>query len=183
MMITNIIGGLVAATVALTSAAHVVDKPSGNNYAVSVGTDEKRLDLSALPCDPYYDGEYMMVPLRAVAEALGYKVSYNEATGEITVDDYIQSATLKNGSATVTFKGHLQVINMSRDITLPVRTAIIGGHAYVPADFFTEFFNEVKVENGVVTIPVNMSEVAKVSKVLVEGGRHARKQNGYTLHV
>lgn len=69
MMITNIIGGLVAAAVALTSAAHVVDKPSGNNYAVSVGTDEKRLDLSALPCDPpIHDGEYMMVPLRAVAE-------------------------------------------------------------------------------------------------------------------
>lgn len=164
MMITNIIGGLVAVAVALTSAAQVVDKPSGNNYAVSVGTDEKRLDLSALPCDPYYDGEYMMVPLRAVAEALGYKVSYNEATGEITVDDdYIQSATLKNGSATVTFKGHLQVINMSRDITLPVRTAIIGGHAYVPADFFTEFFNEVKVENGVVTIAPQMAYIDGVN--------------------
>lgn len=99
MMITNIIGR----TRRGCRCAHhlrlmLSTKPSGNNYAVSVGTDEKRLDLSALPCDPYYDGEYMMVPLRAVAEALGYKVSYNEATGEITVDDdCIQAATLKNG--------------------------------------------------------------------------------------
>ena len=46
-----------------------------------------------------------------------------------------------------------------------------------------EMGGEARRENGVVTIPVNMSEVAKVSKVLVEGGRHARKQNGYTLHV
>lgn len=164
MMITNIIGGLVAAAVALTSAAHVVDKPSGNNYAVSVGTDEKRLDLSALPCDPYYDGEYMMVPLRAVAEALGYKVSYNEATGEITVDDdCIQAATLKNGSANVTFSGHLQVIDMSREVELPVKVTIIGGHTYVPADFFVEFFNEVKIENGVVTIAPQMAYIDGVN--------------------
>ena len=164
MMITNIIGGLVAAAVALTSAAHVVDKPSGNNYAVSVGTDEKRLDLSALPCDPYYDGEHIMVPLRAVAEALGYRVSYNETTGEITVDDdCIQAATLKNGSANVTFSGHLQVIDMSREVELPVKVTIIGGHTYVPADFFIEFMNEVKVENGVVTIAPQMAYIDGVN--------------------
>lgn len=162
MMITNIIGGLVAAAVALTSAAQM---PSGkNSFEVSVGTDERRLDLSALPCDPYYNGEYMMVPLRAVAEALGYKVSYNEATGEITVDDdYIQAATLKNGSATAIFTGHLQVIDMSREIELPVKTTIIGGHAYVPADFFIEFMNEVKIENGVVTIAPQMAYIDGVN--------------------
>ena len=105
-----------------------------------------------------------MVPLRAVAEALGYKVSYNEATGEITVDDdCIQAATLKNGSANVTFSGHLQVIDMSREVELPVKVTIIGGHTYVPADFFVEFFNEVKVENGVVTIAPQMAYIDGVN--------------------
>lgn len=170
-MITNILGGLVAAAVALTSAAQI---PSGrNNFEVSVGLDAaNRLDLSALPCDPYYDGEYMMVPLRAVAEALGYKVSYNETTGEITVDDdYIQAATLKNGSANVTFKGHLQVIDMSREVELPVRVTIIGGHTYVPADFFIEFMNEVKIKNGVVTIAPQMAYIDSVNSYGAPLGR------------
>lgn len=170
MMITNIIGGLVAAAVALTSAAQI--PPVKDGFEVSVGLDANRLDLSALPCDPYYDGEYMMVPLRAVAEALGYKVSYNEATGEITVDDdYIQAATLKNGSANVTFKGHLQVIDMSREVELPVRVTIIGGHTYVPADFFIEFMNEVKIKNGVVTIAPQMAHIDSVNSYGAPLGR------------
>ena len=170
MMITNIIGGLVAAAVALTSAAQIPSVKDG--FEVSVGLDANRLDLSALPCDPYYDGEHMMVPLRAVAEALGYKVGYNEATGEITVDDdYIQAATLKNGSASVTFKGHLQVIDMSRETELPVKVTIIGGYTYVPADFFVEFFNEVKIENGVVTIAPQMAYIDGVNSYGASLGR------------
>ena len=162
MIITNILGGLIAAAVVLTSATQI---PSAkDDFEVSVGLNENRLDLSALPCAPYYDGEYMMVPLRAVAEALGYKVSYDEATGDITIDDdYIQAATLRDGSANVVFKGHLQVIDMSREIELPVKTTIIGGHAYVPADFFVEFFNEVKIENGVVTIAPQMAYIDGVN--------------------
>ncbi|MCI6842990.1 MAG: copper amine oxidase N-terminal domain-containing protein, partial [Clostridiales bacterium] len=78
-------------------------------------------------------------------------------------DDCIQAATLKNGSANVTFSGHLQVIDMSREVELPVKVTIIGGHTYVPADFFVEFFNEVKIENGVVTIAPQMAYIDGVN--------------------
>ena len=42
---------------------------------------------------------------------------------------------------------------------------------------------EARRESGGVTIPVNMAEVSKVSKVLAGGGRHAPKKSGYTLQV
>lgn len=42
---------------------------------------------------------------------------------------------------------------------------------------------EARRENGVVTIPVNMAEVSKVSKVLAGGGRHAPKKSGYAIQV
>lgn len=49
---------------------------------------------------PYYEGGTLMVPLRTVAEALGYAVGWDAATGTITVDDeYIQYAAPHGGSA------------------------------------------------------------------------------------
>ena len=95
----------------------------------------------------------VMVPLRAVAEALGYKVAYDEATGIITVDDeYIQAANLKADSAEVSFDGHLQIIDMSRDIELSAAVKVIDGTAYVPASFFAEFFNEVVTSGSKISI-------------------------------
>ena len=124
------------------------------SFSVEVGLDKKVLDLSELPKAAFRgeNGE-IMVPLRAIAESLGYKVTYDEATGDITVDDeYIQAATLKENSAEVSFKGHLQIIDMSRDIELSAAVKTIDGTAYVPASFFGEFFNEVIVNGTAVSI-------------------------------
>lgn len=117
--------------------------------------EKTELDLSALPSAPFYDGETLMVPLRAVAEALGYTVGWDAETGAITVDDdYIQYAVLKNGSALAAFTGRLQVIDMSREVENAAKTVILDGRTYVPAEFFTEFFNDVTLtEEGLFIAP------------------------------
>ncbi len=118
-----------------------------------VGPDNREIELSELPTVPYYENGIPMIPLRAVAEALGYKVSWDSETGDITVDDdYIQAVTLRGGSDEAVFSVHLKVIDMSRDSKLELPLNIIDGTSYVPASFFEEFFNEVKIENGKISV-------------------------------
>lgn len=74
--------------------------------SIRIGWEEAPLELSGLPRAPYYEGESLMVPLRRIGEALGYRVSWDAATGAITMDDdYIQMATLHDGSAEAVFQG------------------------------------------------------------------------------
>lgn len=127
-------------------------------YTIVVG--EQTLDLSGLPCAPYREGETVMVPLRVIGEALGYKVGWDAQTGAITIDDeYIQKAILHNGTAAVVFEGHLQVINMSREIENSVKTVIHKGHTYVPLEFFQEFLNDTAVEGAKITVAPGKCEI------------------------
>lgn len=133
------------------------------SFRIQVGLDKRELDLSGLPRQPYREGDTVMVPLRLIAEALGYQVGWNGKTGAITVDDdYIQKATLYNGTAQVVFESHLKVIDMSRTIDNAVPTVIHNGRTYVPLEFFTEFLNDVSVENGVVLVAPSMCELDAV---------------------
>lgn len=128
--------------------------------AVFVGLDRRELDLSALPSAPYYEGETLMVPLRAVAEALGYAVGWDAETGTITVDDeYIQYAALHNGSASAEFGCYLKVIDLSRTVENAAATVILDGRSYVPAAFFTEFFNDVTLTAEGLFIAPQMAEL------------------------
>lgn len=120
----------------------------------------KSLDIYDLPVAPYDENDTIMVPLRKIGEALGYKVEWNPETKAITIDDnYIQKATLFNGSATVIFEGKLQVINMSREIENAVQTVIYNGHTYVPLEFFQEFFNDTTVEGAIIKIKPSICEL------------------------
>lgn len=135
-------------------------EPDTKPYTIIV--NEQTLDLSGLPCAPYREGETVMVPLRKIGEALGYKVDWDAQTGAITVDDaYIQKATLYNGSAKAVFEGHLQIINMSREIENSVKTVIHKGHTYVPLEFFQEFLNDTAVEGSKITIAPSKCEITE----------------------
>ena len=115
------------------------------------------LDLSQLPRQPYREGDVRMVPLRLIAEALGYRVGWDAQTGAITVDDdYIQKATLYSGTAEVVFDSHLKAIDMSRTTVLPAAAVVFDGRTYVPLTFFTEFLNDVSEENGVILVAPSM---------------------------
>lgn len=117
----------------------------------------KVLDLDSTK-SPFEDGETLMIPVCEVAEALGYKAELN---GEnVTIDDdYIQKATLTNGSDKAVFEGHLKVIDMSREVTLSVPMKMIGGCAYVSSEFFAEFFNDVTIGENTVEIAPSMVEL------------------------
>ena len=132
------------------------------NEAYTIIVNDQPLDLSDLPLTPYKEDDTIMVPLRKIGEALGYTVSWDPETGEITIDDdYIQKATLINGAATVVFEGKLQVINMSREIENAVPTVIHDGYTYVPLEFFQEFFNDTAIEGAAITIAPSKSELAQ----------------------
>lgn len=133
-------------------------EPDAQPYTIIVS--EQVLDLSGLPCAPYREGETVMVPLRVIGEALGYKVSWDAQTGAVTLDDeYIQKATLHHGTAAVVFEGHLQIINMSREIENSVPTAVHDGYTYVPLEFFQEFLNDTAVEGSKITIAPSKCEI------------------------
>lgn len=141
----------------LTVSSTATEKSEGK-FIIKVNGVE--LDTSSLPLEPYYEGKSLMVPLRLIAEALGYKVIWNSETHEITVDDeYIQSASLFSGTAEVNFTGHLQVIKMTRTWENEEKTVIHDGYTYVPLDFFTLFFNDVSVNEGKIVVSPSMAEL------------------------
>lgn len=134
---------------------------SETDAAYTVSVSGHTLDLSDLPTAPYAQGGTIMVPLRKIGEALGYKIGWDAETGAITVDDeYIQKATLYAGTAAVVFEGRLTVINMSRELENSVETVIHDGCTYVPLEFFQEFFNDTAVEGTAVTIAPSMCEIS-----------------------
>ena len=119
---------------------------------------EKELDTSMLPKAPYAENNTYMVPLRLVAEALGYTVTWDEKSGAVTVEDaYTQMATLYDGTAEVSIKGKLKVIDLSREIKNACETVIYDGVTYVPMEFFDEFFNHSSYKDGVIEIAPNMA--------------------------
>ena len=154
---------LLCAVVCAVPMWAAVDNHSGEDgqrYSVVVGLDRTELDLSGLPCEPYYEGTTLMVPLRLIAEALGYTVSWNAVSGAITVDDdYIQDVTLYDGSAAAAFSSHLKVIDMSRELELEQRVRVIKGYTFVPLAFFSEFFNDVSCANGVIAVAPSVCEL------------------------
>lgn len=149
-----------AAALTLSAPAGAADSAAAEGFSIAVGWEGTELDLSGLPRQPYTEDGTMMVPLRRVAEALGYLVDWDPETGAITIDDdYIQSATLFGGSARVTFEGKLKVIDLSREVDLAEAAVIYDGCTFVPLEFFAEFLNDVKVEENVISVSPSRAEL------------------------
>lgn len=146
---------------ALCASGFAAEAAGDEDTAVyTIVVNDQTLDISDLPLAPYKEGNTVMVPLRKIGEALGYKVGWNGETKAISIDDaYIQKATLYNGTATVVFEGHLDAIDMSREIENAAKTIIHNGYIFVPMEFFAEFFNEVTVENMTVKFSPSKSEL------------------------
>ena len=153
----------VCCILALMLSVFAAEKTSekAQTYTIRVGLEQNELDLSNLPRQPYLEGDTLMVPLAPIADALGYLVTVDTTTGTATVDDdYIQKATLRDGSAEVVFESYLKAIDMSRTIENAAATVIRDGCAYVPLSFFQEFFNEVRVDGSVIYVAPSMCELA-----------------------
>ncbi|MEJ8304884.1 stalk domain-containing protein [Saccharibacillus sacchari] len=101
----------------------------------------------------------IMVPLRAVAQALGYKVAWLPEEASARIEDSIQSAKLRLGSDVMVATGKLQVIDLSGEVELESVVVQKNGHIYVPARAFEKFLNDVTIEKGTVSISPQMSEL------------------------
>ena len=153
---------LAAAALVLTSMPVFAApaNPAGDTESFTIVAGGQTLDLSGLPCALYQEGNTVMVPLRKIAEALGYQVGWDPETGAISVDDgYIQKAVLFDGTKAVRFEGKLQVIDMSREIENEAETSVLNGCAYVPLTFFQEFFNDTAIEETTITVAPGMCEL------------------------
>lgn len=134
-------------------------QPASCGFTMVVNGNTVNPDIPAH--SPYKDGDTVMIPLRAVGEALGYTVSWDADTEEITVDDcYIQKAVLKEGTNTAEFIGRLKIINMSRKTENSAKTVIYDGCTFVPADFFKEFMNDVVTDGTTISVSPSMCELA-----------------------
>ncbi len=128
--------------------------------AYTITVSDEILNLSDIPVAPYEENGTLMVPLRKIGEALGYKINYNPETKAITVEDeYIQKAILFNKINNVEFEGKLNIIDMSRTVENAVATVIYDGYTYVPLEFFEEFLNDITTDGTSVTISPSKAEI------------------------
>lgn len=123
---------------------------ASENFELSANGSD--IDISSVSVKPYIQNESVMIPLRAVSQKLGYDVGWNEKTGEITVEDSVQKAVLKNNSKDVKFKGKLEIIDLNRNVILDEKAEINSGCTYVSLEFFEEFFNETHFDGQKISI-------------------------------
>jgi len=77
------------------------------------------------------EDDMVMVPLRAIAEALGYEVEWNQESQSVTVGS---SIFLKIGEDSYTFE-------QMAPIELKAAPKIVEGHTFVPLSFFRTVVN------------------------------------------
>lgn len=136
-------------------AAEDVQGQKDTAFQLLIGVDETVLVDAP---SPYYEKKTLMVPLRSVSEALGYQVTWQ--AGLITVDDdYTQKAVLRCESNEVGIIGKLKVIDLSRQITMAEAVSVDRGKAFVPLEFFREFFNETNIAGQQIFIAPQMAEL------------------------
>lgn len=92
--------------------------------AMPIYVNGKKIDA---PAAEYGNTGTVMVPLRAVAEALGYKVSWNASLKKAALGDYLYS---------VTIGAHSAVVFEKPDVTLWDAPYIKNSRTFVPLEFF-----------------------------------------------
>lgn len=131
------------------------DDEDKKNDGFTIIIGGKELDLSNLP---YYDGDTLMVPLRKIGEALGYKIGWDEKTGAITIEkENDRKATLFNGIKDVIFKGKNN--DKNDRFENKAKTVIKDGCTFVPLDFFNEFSNDTSIEGRRIKVAPGMHHV------------------------
>ncbi len=131
------------------------DDEDKKNDGFTIVIGGKELDLSNLP---YYDGDTLMVPLRKIGEALGYKIGWDEKTGAITIEkENDRKATLFNGIKDVIFRGKKD--NKDNRFENKSKTVIKDGCTYVPLDFFNEFSNDTSIKGRTIKVAPGMHHV------------------------
>lgn len=161
----------------LTSAAAVyadepmVIAPAPTSSSYSVVIENNTLDLGG---ETVYElNKHMMVPLRTVAEKLGFKVKWDGECQGISLDNGEVNTIVYIGQDNY-YMASSTAIGMSAPTALGVAPALKNGTTYVPADMFNILYCEdvVSVKDNVITIKTdndnNEEEIVGMPNPFVE---------------
>lgn len=161
----------------LTSAAAVyadepmVIAPAPTSSSYSVVIENNTLDLGGETV--YEFNKHMMVPLRTVAEKLGFKVKWDGECQGISLDNGEVNTIVYIGQDNY-YMASSTAIGMSAPTALGVAPALKNGTTYVPADMFNILYCEdvVSVKDNVITIKTdndnNEEEIVGMPNPFVE---------------
>lgn len=96
--------------------------------------------------------DVVMVPLRKVAENLGYNVNWDPEDQSVRVDAHIASVIVKPGEDWYERIGSVKRVNLNRIYQFGAGPVNVNGTMYVPAQLFTVFFNRVVLSDNLVAI-------------------------------
>lgn len=160
----------------LTSAAAVyadepmVIAPAPTSSSYSVVIENNTLDLGG---ETVYElNKHMMVPLRTVAEKLGFKVKWDGEHQGISLDNGEVNTIVYIGQDNY-YMASSTAIGMSAPTALGVAPALKNGTTYVPADIFNILYCDdvVSVKDNVITIKTdndNDDEIIGIPNPFVE---------------
>lgn len=121
----------------------------------------KVLDTTGLPFPWIKERGVVLVPVRRVAESLGYTVSWNEETQTVRIEDSIQQIDLIPGERIGVFQGKLEDISLTRKEEMQEAPRLVGDYLYVPVTLFRRFFNDIKISNDRISIDAQKVETEK----------------------
>lgn len=122
---------------------------------------------------PFLEKDTVLVPLRAIAEALDATVNWNSTKNAVSIRKWSETITLTVGERMGSFQGNPHVLGDT--ITLSVPVQLIQGRVFVPLRFISEQYGySVDWNNNNVYIASPLDEEA--SATLFEGNlQTARK--------
>lgn len=128
-----------------TDSAPVAPAP----VSYTVESDGALLDLAGLA--PYVKDGHVMVPVRAVAESLGFTVTWIGENQSVKLDNGTVYTVVALGVDSYS-RTSSTAIGMGRPEQFGVAPELSGGSTFVPAEMFTVLDYEVTAADGVVAI-------------------------------
>lgn len=142
--------GLLGATMLLNQQYRVYGQPLPGDIVV----EGVKVEFDATTGVPITIEGRTHVPLRLIAERLGYKTGWDALAGRVTVEDGNKHMSLQIGSPKATINGKQVYIDEREGVPVYSTTATLrNDRTYVPLRFVTENLGcEVNFENGITYI-------------------------------
>lgn len=142
---------------------------SAGTYTVTA--DGKNVDLGANAV--YQTGDNLMIPVRAVAESLGFTVEWNAERGGITLDNGTVNTTVYLNEDTY-YMASSKAIGMSAPTSLGAAPELKNSVTFVPA----KMFNILYCDENAVTVDGNAIKISSKD----EDGGNLQMPNPFTSY-
>lgn len=168
----KLLTGVVCSAVLLTSALAAEPGLISANPLISardaytVTVDGDMLDLCGKA--PYLEGEKVMVPLRAIAEQLGYTITWNaEKPDAVEIDNGVIHTWIQIGVDRYS-RTSSTALGMGAPQSFGAAPAAVDCTTFVPVDLFTMLGDTVAVEEGsIVLTPAGTTDKTQIPNPLV----------------